>query len=545
MSEKKSSIVNPLTLGLAVIVAGGAVGYLYLKGVFSDATSPLASAKVVPNEALMTGIISTDPKAWSQLQQFGSLEAQAAINKGLNDFNQQMIAESKVDYVKDIQPWIGSVMFAVLPSDPNQPSEQNFMIVVGIKDKISAWNFSNKIKSQIKGAETEYNGIKILESSDISSKTYSAVLKDRLVLAPEKKAIELAIDTFKGQPSFASKEDVGSMLSKGVDIQNPVAQIYIPEYGNVMQELIASTPNSVPLPPQSLAQLKQVKSLVMGFGIDNAGLRMKAIGKVDPSLIKLEYKPSPGKIVAQFPLETIALICGHGIRRGWDAVVAELPNNPQLQQQIDQLRQQIKTSYNLDLDKEIFGWMDGEFAVGAISSDRGSLAQFGFGGALVLKTSDRQTAEATLAKIDTIAQTNFITVEERNIQGKTIKEWKSPNQQVLLGYGWLDNESLFVAVDNSIVDVIANNSNPLNNSESFKAIAGSLQTPNAGYFYIDMDKTMSLVNRNLAALQNNPIPPEANAILNSIRGIGITAIQPDTSTSQVEMLVALKPKNGK
>lgn len=56
---------------------------------------------------------------------------------------------------------------------------------------------------------------------------------------------------------------------------------------------------------------------------------------------------------------------------------------------------------------------------------------------------------------------------------------------------------------------------------------------------------MSLLNRHLAALKNNPIPPEANAILNSIRGIGITSIQPDTSTSQVEILLALKPKSGK
>lgn len=544
MSEKKSSIVKPLTVGLAAIVAVGVVGYLYLKGVFSDAANPLPSAKVVPDEALMAGIISTDPKAWSQLQQFGTPEAQAAINKGLNEFHQQMVAESKVDYVKDIQPWIGSVMFAVLPSDPNQPSEENFLMVVGIKDKIGAWNFANKFKSQIKGVETDYNGIKILESSDSSSKTYSAVLNDRLVLAPGKKAVELAIDTFKGQPSFASNADVGTMLSKGVNIENSLAQIYIPEYGKVMQELIANTPSAVPLPPQYLAQLKQVKSLVMGFGIDRAGLRMKAIGKIDPSLIKVEYKPSPGMVIAQFPLETIALFSGYGINRGWTAITTEAEKNPQLQPQLDQFREQIKTSYNLDLDKEIFGWMDGEFAVGAISSERGSLAQFGFGGALVMKTSDRQTAEATLAKIDTIAQTNSITVVERTVQGKTIKEWKNPYEQILLGYGWLDNESLFVAVDSSVIDVMAANSNPLNNSESFKAIAGSLQSPNAGYFYIDMDKTMSVVNRNLAAARNNPIPPEVNLILNSIRGIGITAIQPDTSTSQVEILLALKPKTG-
>ena len=39
------------------------------------------------------------------------------------------------------------------------------------------------------------------------------------------------------------------------------------------------------------------------------------------------------------------------------------------------------------------------------------------------------------------------------------------------------------------------------------------------------------------------IDPEATAIINSIRGIGITASNPDKTTSQMELLVALKQRN--
>ncbi|MBA3923993.1 MAG: DUF3352 domain-containing protein, partial [Nostocaceae cyanobacterium] len=66
--------------------------------------------------------------------------------------------------------------------------------------------------------------------------------------------------------------------------------------------------------------------------------------------------------------------------------------------------------------------------------------------------------------------------------------------------------------------------------------------PNSGYFYVDMDKTMSLFNR-FASQTQRPIPPETSAIFNSIRGLGVTATQPDKSTSQVEMLLGLKPKS--
>lgn len=116
-----------------------------------------------------------------------------------------------------------------------------------------------------------------------------------------------------------------------------------------------------------------------------------------------------------------------------------------------------------------------------------------------------------------------------------------PFQGALLGHGWLDNDTLFVALGGSIVDAMATKpSQSLDHSETFKAVTGSLQKPNGGYFYLDMDKTMSLVTR--FAAQSQAISPESRAILNSIRGIGMTASSPDKSISQIELLLALNPR---
>lgn len=100
---------------------------------------------------------------------------------------------------------------------------------------------------------------------------------------------------------------------------------------------------------------------------------------------------------------------------------------------------------------------------------------------------------------------------------------------------------MFVALGGSIADAIATKPNSsLNNSDAFKAVTGSLQQLNAGNFYLDMDRTMSFVNR--FATQTHAITPEASAILNSVRGIGMTANSPDKSISQMELLLALKPR---
>lgn len=545
MSVNKKFLIP--AAGVAGIVAGGAAAYLYLNGNFGNAGNPLASAKVVPDEALMATFISTDPQPWLQLQQFGTPEAESLFSKGFEDFNRQLLSESQIDYQKDLS-WVGSVMIAVLPSssvksvqDTAQSNEPGLLMVVGIKDKLSAWNFANKLKSDkaLASREVDYKGQKIIEVKGKGESIYGAVLGDRFVLSLQIQAVEQAIDTFKGEASFASKDGVDSLIAKGVDLKNTVAQIYLPDYAGLVQQLIASNPDAAQLPPETLTQLQQVKSLVAGVGIDQAGIRMKATATLNPNAIKFNYQPNPGKIVSQFPSDTIALVTGNGISRQWSTFVDQTKSISEVNLALGSARQYLKT-YNLDLDKDIFGWMDGEFALAGIPSHQGFLASVGFGGAFVFDTSDRSTAEATLNKLDRIAANNFVTLASKDVGGKTITEWQVPFQGALLGHGWLDNDTLFVAVDGAIADAIATSSSHLNTSDTFQAVTSSLQQPNGGYFYLDMDKTMSLVTRFNA--QNPVITPETSAIVNSIRGIGMTASSPDQYTSQMELLLALKPR---
>jgi Protein of unknown function (DUF3352) len=569
MPENKSKFLIP-AVGTAVVVVAGIVAYMYLKGPSGDGSGALGSAKIVPSQALMATYITTDPQAWAKLEQFGTPEAQKLVAKGLEEFNQDVFTGSNISYDKDLKPWVGGVMIAVLPPNavkpaqltqpapsPNAPTpnvpiaatkapEPNILMVVGIKDKISALNFAKKLKEDksVKTKEIDYKGEKITETAGKGTPTYSTVLNNTyLVLAPQKQGVEQAIDTFKGQPSFASKEGANSILAKGVDVKNTLAQIYVPDYANMVQQLIATNPQATALPPQTLAQLKQVKSMVAGVGIDEAGVRMKAIANLDSQLSKFQYQNSPAKVVSQFPGDTIALVSGQGISKWWTTVVEQSKDYPEFKQALEQARSQLKV-VNLDLDKEVFGWMDGEFGLAAIPSNQGLLAQVGFGGALVFDTSDRKTAEGTFSKLDNIAKTQSLTVAKRNIGGKDVTEWQIPLQGALVSHGWLDGDTLFLAFGGPIAEAIASpKGESLEKSQNFKTITGSLKQPNGGYFYLDMDKTMTIVNRFTA--QSQPIPPEANAIFSSIRGLGVTATSPDKSTSQMEMLLALKPKTGK
>jgi hypothetical protein len=552
MPESKSKFLVP-AISTAIVVAGGIAAYIYLKAPLGDSSSPMGSAKIVPANALMATYVNTDPQSWNKLQQFGNTQAQQLIAKSLQDVNKELFSDSNISYETDIKPWVGGVMIAVLPPTPTTPNpsippipvqpQSNILLVVGIKDKLNALNFANKLKEQKNAQiqESDYKGQKIIGSKNQGKSTYVAVLNNtHILLAPEKQTVEKAIDTYKGEPSFASKEGASSILAKGVDVKNSLAQIYVPDYANMAQQLIALNPQGRQLQPQTLAQLKQVKSVVAGVGVDDAGLRLKAVVNLDPQLNTFQYQSSPAKIVGQFPSDTIALVTGQNINRSWQTFLEQSKDYPEIKQGVEQTRGQLKQFVNIDLDKDIFSWMNGEFAFGAVKSSQGLLANVGFGGAMVFDTSDRKTAETTFTKLDDLAKKQSFNVVQRNIGGKNITEWQIPQQGALIAHGWLDQDTLFLAIGGPVAETLADNKGKtLDHSDTFKAVTGSLKQPNGGYFYLDMENTSSLIPRLATAAQ--PLPPDAQAILDSIRGLGVTVNSPDKSTTQMEMLLALKP----
>ncbi|MEB3215948.1 MAG: DUF3352 domain-containing protein [Nostocales cyanobacterium 94392] len=545
MSQLKSKFLIPL-IGAAIILVGGIAAYLYLKsgpsGGIADAT---ASAKLVPDDAMMATYIATDSTVWSKLEQFGTPEAQKIVAEGLKSFNDNLSTDNSISYDKDLKPWVGGVMVAVLPPPQVQPAqnspsasgEPNILMVVGIKDKVQALNFANKLKQQkdVKTTEIDYKGQKIQETKSTASSTYSTILNDRVLFSASQNAVQQAIDTSKGEPSFLSKSGAFQVMGNDLNLENTLAQIYVPDYPGMIKNLIANN-QQTRLPPQTLEQLKQVKSVVAGIGVDDSGLRMKANANLDSQLVKYHYEKTPGKVLSQLPQNTIALISGGGISKWWTAFVEQAKDAPELNVILQQARGQLQ-SVDLDLDKDIFGWMDGEFGIAAIPVEEGLLKQVGFGGAFLFHTGDRKTAEATFNKLDNLAKAQSIQVAQKDINGKKITEWQIPGQGALLAHSWLDDNTALLALGSPIAETLSDKSfQPLSSENTFQGITATLPKENGGYLYIDMEKAIPFVNR------FSPPTPEATAILNSIRGIGITATSPNKSLTQMEMLLALKPK---
>ncbi|MEG4914235.1 DUF3352 domain-containing protein [Microcoleus sp. B7-D4] len=543
MPAKKSKLL----IAASIAAAGSAAVYFYFQGLSQQVSNPQDSAKVVPDEAMMAAFISPNPQALAELQRFGTSGAQKLVGQGLKTFQEQSLAGTQIDFDRDLKPWLGGVMVALLPPDAVTNTEPpKLLVVVSVKNKISAWNFANKLKSQ-PGAttqETEYKGVKIFEIAEPTGKRYSvALLNDQLVMAPLRKPVELAIDTFKGEPSLATQQSTTKFFAESAGVKNPIATVYIADYAAAIEQLKANLPADIQLPWTVFSQFKQVKSLVAGIGADSAGLRVKTIAQLDPKFVQ-QNPQVPSKLLPRFPDETIALVGGKGLDQIWSQATAQAKDSPEVDRGVQQVRSSFKR-LDLDADRDVFGWMNGEFAIGAIGSDQGILSQLGMGAAMIFETSDRPAAEATLKKLDAIAKSNAtVSVAPRTVEGKEVTEWKIPQQGTLFGHGWLNENSVFVAFGGPLVDVITSTPpQPLSSSRSFQAIATSLPQVNQGYFYIDMEKTMSWANQYLLAVQPNLVSPPVAELLNSLRGVSVATASTQPTTAQLEMLFALKSNN--
>jgi len=544
MPVKKSQLI----IMAAVVAAGSIAAYLYFKNLTEKAFSPQELVKIVPQEAIMATFITPNPGAIIQLQKFGTPETQKMIGFGLNELQKQSLAGTDIDFERDIKPWIGGIGIALLPpAEINQNEPPKLLLVVSIKDKIRAWNFANKLKKQAdaKTEESEYKGVKISQVSEKSGKRYSlALLGDQLAIAPYKKTLETAIDTFQGKATLANKQSASAIFAKSATVTNQIATIFIADYTAFLQQLNTNLPDNSKISSIALSQFKQVKSVVISVGVDPQGARLRVVSQLDPLLAKKGQQQTVSKLLERFPAETVALIGGQGISNIWSQAGNEAKDYPEIAQGILQLRQGFER-LDLNADRDIFSWMDGEFALGAIASNQGILSQFGMGGMMIFATNNRPQAEATLKKLDAIAASNpSVSIDSRKIKDIDVTEWKIPQQGTVVGHGWLNKNSVFLAFGGPLIDVItAPNQTLKNNEHSSVVIANFLPKPSQGYFYLDVEKMMSWANKYVLSVQPNLIPKPGINLLTSIQGIGISTTFPTQSTAQIDILLGIKSQN--
>ena len=524
---------------IGVSLIGG--WYVHSSGWLGKELTPIEGAKVIPREAIVTSFISAEPQNWSHLQQLGLPETEKIIEKNIANLQQEFFNSTTVDYQQDIRPWVGGLTIALLPEQSSTQEGGNVLIVVGIKNKLKALTFIKKVHKNNKEdwQERKYQGITITEVKNQNNEIISsALLGSKFVISNNRQTLKKAIDAYKEKNSLASKLSAKQVLSQKVTIKNPVAQVYFTDFNYLIEQMAKENISAA-----TLAELQQLESVVMGIGIQKEGIHLQSITNLKIESDNSKFSATDNKILAKLPTNSIATLNGQNLNQIWSTAIKPIEADRDLRRVLDMGRLSFRYGTGLDLDEDFFGWMDGEFAFSLMTTKNKIIPELGIGleSVIILETSNPQKARATLAQLEKSLQSHVgIYAQQKTIANKqTITEWLIPQNNFPLAYGWLDKNCLVFTIGNSGFEFINNSvDTSLKRSSKFKTIAQKLPNNNLGYFYLDMNQIMPIVNRLPA--DSTDISPEAMTVLNSLVGIGATATMPDKSTSQLDVLFLFK-----
>ena len=542
MSSKKSGCGCLPIIGLITALALGG-GYAYKKGwhqrLIGQNLTPLAGAKVIPDEAIMTSFISTNEQHWQQLEKLGIAPAERFIQEVTTEIDKELTALN-IDYQEDIQPWLGNAMLAIVPEN-EQLEDSDILIVLGIKNPINAYKFFRKVQSdeEFDLESIKYKDIKIYTATDEEGdRTNLALLGNKVVLSDEIAIVKQSIDTYKGEPSFASDAENKQALTQPLNLKNSLVQTYITNYDFLLENALAESSIS----KEQLDDLQPVKSVVLGIGAEDKQLKLQGFTKFNPNLDLGDYQPLTNEIASKYPEQTLALINGQGISDFWNTLVKISEQDRDLKILLNGIRTSTKWVTGLDLDEDIFGWMDGEFAIGIVPTKQIVIPELNLklGIALILESSDRDTAQNTLNSLDNAMQQQLgISSQTKQINKQTVTQWYFPYSDLDISYGWLDKQYLLFTFGNNVFDSMNNGSqSSLKTNPKFQKFAQKLPNNNLSYFYLDMEKVMTEIKQ----IPDLPIDynSESIVLLDSIQGIGSTSTMTDANTNKTELTIWFK-----
>jgi hypothetical protein len=553
MKEKKKKPSLLLPLGAAALLIGGGAGayWAFMQRGVSPGALPIG-AEVIPQDALMAVSVTTEPRQWQNLREFGTEQSQAALDQNLAQLRDRILTANGFNYETDIQPWIGKEVTVALLSPATAPapgnnasppppptSSQATVMVLPIQDPLKAKEILEKPRPQT-GTLTErtYKDVKIQESAGAAGQKFAVAALDGklLVVTNDPQAMNRAIDTYKGAPSLAATPGYSQALGK-IQTAQPFGQLYV----NLPAAGAVSAANAGrPVSPQNLPQVQEIQGLAATASLQPEGVLFKSISWLKPdSQRKYDASNATGNIASRLPADTMVMVSGGNLQKFWRDYSQGAATSPIAPIKPKELQEGVQSTVGMDLEKDFLAWMQGEFALALVTPPEGNQPTLPFSLLFMVKSSDRRAAETALKQLDQAMVSKYkFKVEEAKVGNQTVTNWSLPIGGPAISHGWLDGDVAFLSMGAPIVNVIMPKPTAaLADSDLFKQGIPTDLKPNNGHFFANVS---AINTKNLPLFQ---LPPGNREFVAAIRSIGVTAAISDERSTRYDALVLL-PKAG-
>ncbi|MDX2240907.1 MAG: DUF3352 domain-containing protein [Leptolyngbyaceae cyanobacterium bins.302] len=534
-----------LTLGTAAaLVVGGGAAYWYFSQPKASLGDLPSGAAVIPQAALMTVSVTTDPGQWQQFRQFGTPQSQVAFDRNLAQLRDRLLTANGFDYQKDIQPWVGEeVTFAFLGTSapftaPPGTTQQPVVVVLPIRDALKAKQVLETPRpGSAKLSDRTYKGFQIKETQGTANQGYSATVIDGkfLVVTTDPKATDQTIDSYTGKTTLSTTPGYTQALGQ-IKAEQPFGKVYV----NLPAASAISATNSGKTPAPE-AQAQQNQGLAATATLQPNGIQFKSVSWLKPdSQRTLDVQNNAKLLPERLPADTIMMVSGGNLQQFWQDYSQGAGTNPVTPIDPKIVQDGIKSTVGMDWEQDFLSWMKGEFAIALTGAPEGTSPSLPFSILFLTKASDRRAAEASLKKLDDAMVSSYkFQVQENQVNGQPVVSWIVPQSNATINRGWLDNDIAFLSLGAPIANaIVPRPSKTLQDSDAFKEATASDLNSNNGHFFVNVDQAIN--SKRFPILQ---LPPGNKELVAAIRSIGVTAAIRDARSIRYDVFAALQKGN--
>jgi Protein of unknown function (DUF3352) len=562
-------VVLLLSIGAAGLVWLTAQSPLGLLKGGGTSTQP-AAAMFVPRQAPLMVSLLVNPDRLDALRRVVARpgDRRRAVAE-LDQFKQSLLANTDLSYERDVQPWLGEELtWAVTSPDFDRDGangrQPGYLLAVATNDPDRSREFLQLLwqKRAISGVDLvfeQYKGVKLIYSSNASaaqpgdnspaaksgSKSSrkadllkprsaflaSAVVGDRFVLfANHPKVLRDAINnvqapdlslgsasfytrsldsltqprigfSFVNLPRLASwqageetspKPSGKAGASKAASSKPASSKATIPP---------AASSKEPSTPKQTLAIALELKP--QGLLAETALLTLDGQAEtVSPTLTEpvgaLEYLPAQVSLAA----------AGQNLNQVWKRLNQGLAGYETAEQLVNRAIADLEQQWQIDLPQDVFSWVTGEYALGLLPATGSKLDAANW--IFVAQKTQAEAAQEGLARLDTIAQKQGLTIGALPLGSQTVSAWtrltpgKRSTQvqaEVRGVHTSVGNYELFASSLAGMEQAIAALDHPLSTADRFQEAITPLDQPNNGYLFVDWAEGRGLLEQQLPILK--------------------------------------------
>jgi Protein of unknown function (DUF3352) len=207
------------------------------------------------------------------------------------------------------------------------------------------------------------------------------------------------------------------------------------------------------------------------------------------------------------------VISGTHLDRTWEGITQGIAPYRLATNLLETPIQAWSAQWQLDLPKDIFAWVQGDYAMGLLPGTSDWIFA-------IDKATNPDYAQG-LAKLNARAKERGLAVSTVDVAGQSVSAWAKLNTPAIGAWAEVDNNVIFANSIASITTALQTGKTSMLQSKAFVQGIAPLERTNSGYLYLDWAKTKPILADRLPIVQ--ALDVIAPSLFNNLKSIVVSS----------------------